>query len=130
MTGPIKIEIAAGELIDKITILEIKAERIEDPQKLANVLAELEVLSQSREADVIASPELDDLTARLKTVNQTLWEIEDDIRACERAKDFGAEFIRLARAVYQTNDQRAGLKRQINVLLGSRFAEEKSYQPY
>ena len=129
-TGTVTIEIAPGELIDKITILEIKSERIEDTKKVANVRIELETLEASRDATLPASPDLTRLTAALKAVNEELWVIEDDIRDCERAEDFGPEFIRLARAVYKTNDRRAALKREINELLGSRLIEEKSYQPY
>lgn len=128
--GTVTIEIAPGELIDKITILQIKSERIADPDKLANVAIELETLSASRDAALPASDGLDRLSADLKAVNEKLWVIEDDIRDCERAGDFGPRFIELARAVYRTNDVRADLKRQINTLLGSRLVEEKSYQPY
>lgn len=130
MTGTVTIEIAPGELIDKITILEIKTEKISDTAKLANVRIELETLTASRDAVLPASDELQRLTGDLKAVNQKLWTIEDDIRDCERAGDFGEIFIQLARSVYITNDQRAVLKRQINDLLGSRLVEEKSYQPY
>lgn len=130
MTGTVTIEIAPGELIDKITILEIKTEQISDTAKLANVRIELETLTASRDAVLPASDELQRLTGDLKAVNQKLWTIEDDIRDCERAGDFGEIFIQLARSVYITNDQRAVLKRQINDLLGSRLVEEKSYQPY
>lgn len=130
MTATVTIEIAPGELIDKITILEIKAERIEEKTKHANVMAELETLRASRERAVQPSDALTRLTADLKTVNTALWEIEDDIRDCERAGDFGAQFVELARAVYKTNDRRAALKREINTLLGSHLVEEKSYRPY
>ena len=128
--GTVTIEIAPGELIDKITILEIKTERMSDEAKLANVRVELEVLSASRDAAIPPSPEMDRLTTDLKSVNEELWGIEDDIRDCERAGDFGPKFVELARAVYRTNDRRAALKREINVLLGSALVEEKSYQPY
>ena len=130
MTGSVTIEVAPGELIDKITILQIKAERIADPAKLANVQVELETLVASRDAALQASADLDRLTAELREVNEHLWVIEDDIRDCERAGDFGARFVELARSVYRTNDVRAELKRQINVLLGSRLVEEKSYTAY
>lgn len=130
MSGTVTIEIAPGELIDKITILEIKTERIADPAKLANVRTELDTLAASRDASLEASDTLDRLTAALKQVNEALWQIEDDIRDCERDGDFGARFVELARSVYKTNDQRAALKRQINELLGSRLVEEKSYKPY
>ena len=130
MSGTVSIEIAPGELIDKITILEIKTENITDAEKLANVRVELETLETSRDAAIAASAEMTELTAALKQVNQELWVIEDDIRDCERAGDFGETFVELARAVYKTNDRRAALKREINTLLGSRLVEEKSYQPY
>ena len=128
--SPILVEIAPGELVDRMTILVIKTERITDAAKLANVRIELETLQRARDAGVPASDELDRLTAELKAVNDSLWEIEDDFRDCERAQDFGPRFIELARAVYVTNDQRAALKRQINDLLGSRIVEEKSYASY
>lgn len=127
---PILVEIAPGELIDKITILEIKRERIADADKLKNVRIELDVLAAARDAAMAASAELADLTAQLKQVNEALWEIEDGIRDCERGRDFGAKFIELARSVYHSNDRRAALKRQINELLGSKLIEEKSYAAY
>ncbi len=130
MTKPIRIEIAPGELIDKITILEIKAERIADAGKRANVLVELATLSDARAAAIPPDGEIDRLAAELKAVNEVLWEIEDNIRACDRAGDFGPRFVELARAVYRTNDRRAELKRAINLRLGSRLVEEKSYKPY
>lgn len=126
----ILVEIPAGELIDKITILEIKSERIADAGKLANIRAELSTLSGTRDQAMPASAGLTDLTAKLKAINEKLWVIEDDIRDCERAGDFGPKFIELARAVYFSNDERARLKRDINLLLGSRLIEEKSYAPY
>ncbi len=127
---PILVEIAPGELIDKITILEIKSERIADAGKLKNVRVELQVLEAARDAAMAASAELADLTAQLKQVNEALWEIEDAIRDCERGQDFGPKFIELARSVYHSNDRRAALKRQINELLGSKLIEEKSYAAY
>jgi len=126
----VSVDVAPGELIDKITILEIKLERIEDAAKLANVRIEYETLSKARDAAIAQSPELDRLSVDLKTINETLWEIEDDIRDCERAKDFGDGFVKLARAVYVTNDKRMAVKRQINDLLGSSLVEEKSYAAY
>ena len=127
---PILVEIAPGELIDKITILEIKSERIVDADKLKNVRVELQVLEAARDAAMAATAELADLTAQLKQVNEALWEIEDAIRDCERGQDFGPKFIELARSVYHSNDRRAALKRQINELLGSKLIEEKSYAAY
>ena len=126
----IQVEIAAGDLIDKIVILEIKSERMRDPHKLEHVQAELASLAAVRDAAIEPSPELGALSRQLREVNAKLWQIEDDIRACERTQDFGARFVALARAVYRENDQRAALKRRINELLGSRLIEEKSYPPY
>ena len=126
----ISVEIAPGELIDKITILEIKSARITDAAKVENVRIELATLEQARDSAIPPSAELADLTAHLKAINEALWKIEDDIRDCERDKDFGQKFIDLARSVYKSNDKRAALKRDINVLLGSRLVEEKSYSDY
>ena len=129
-TQAILVEIAPGELIDKITILEIKAEQITDAAKLANVRTELGILAAARDQAIARSAQLNEFTSQLKQVNQALWDIEDDIRLCEKAKDFGPKFIELARSVYFQNDRRAAVKRQINELLGSRIIEEKAYQPY
>ncbi|MTI10160.1 DUF6165 family protein [Curvivirga aplysinae] len=118
-----------GELIDKITILEIKLENMTDPEKLANVKHELDVLSKTRDNYALPAG-LKDLTAQLKDINQQLWNIEDDIRDQERQKDFGEKFIDLARSVYFTNDKRAALKKEVNILMGSDVVEEKSYQDY
>ncbi len=126
----LEVEVSAGELVDKITILEIKAERIADPDKLANVHRELRSLTATRREALPSSEELDELTAELRRVNERLWEIEDDIRDCERKRDFGERFIELARAVYRTNDRRAAAKRSINELLGSELVEEKDYAEY
>ncbi len=126
----ITVEIAPGELIDKITILEIKAERIIDAAKLENVQIELSTLETARDTAIAASAELCNLTSQLKTINEHLWDIEDRIRDCEREKDFGDKFVELARSVYKTNDKRSDLKREINRLLGSRLVEEKSYADY
>lgn len=127
---PLMAEVGMGELIDKITILQIKSEHITQPEKLANVRAELETLAATRDKACAPSAELDRLTAELKKVNDALWIIEDDIRACERDGDFGPKFIELARSVYFQNDRRAAFKRQINDLLGSRLIEEKSLPSY
>lgn len=126
----IVIEVAPGELIDKLTILQIKSERIDDPEKLRNVRRELEALTAARRRAVRPSMQLDALTAQLKATNEQLWEIEDAIRRCEAARDFSDRFVELARSVYRTNDRRSELKRQINELLGSTIVEEKDYQPY
>ena len=128
--GDIVVSVSPGELIDKVTILEIKAERIEDQQKVANVKHELTVLTQSIQENMAWDDTLDSLKASLKQVNEELWEIEDDIRDCERNKDFSDTFIALARAVYVTNDKRAALKKDINLHLNSSIVEEKSYQAY
>ena len=126
----VKVEISPGELIDRITILEIKAARIGDETKRANIGVELRELTAARRAAVPASARLTALTGELKEVNQALWDIEDEIRALEAAMDFGPAFVELARAVYKTNDRRSALKRKINELLGSRLIDEKSYTPY
>jgi tetratricopeptide (TPR) repeat protein len=123
----ITIEVAPGELIDKITILEIKKERITDTGKLANVKSELDLLTRARDRTIRGTPELDALTGDVKKTNGALWDIEDEIRACEHARDFGPRFMELARAVYHQNDHRSAVKRQINELLGSKLIEEKSY---
>ena len=130
MKKPIFVEIAPGELIDKITILEIKLERIREEVKLVNVRIELKALVKARNSSINSDVKLDSLSAELKSVNETLWEIEDNIRDSERKKDFGSKFVELARSVYVTNDKRAILKRQINELLGSSLIEEKSYSNY
>ncbi|HSQ54732.1 MAG TPA: DUF6165 family protein, partial [Gemmata sp.] len=119
--------IAVGELIDKITILEIKAERMTDPASLRNVQVELAALRETRDRELPFSPRLAELAAELRTVNMALWQIEDDIRFCERNQEFGTRFIELARAVYGQNDRRAALKRKINELTRSGIVEEKLY---
>ena len=124
------VPVSWGEVIDKITILEIKAERLADPAKLANVRRELDELVAVREREFPAHAPLAALAAELKAINEELWVVEDDIRDCERAKDFGPRFVALARAVYVTNDRRAQVKRRVNDLLGSALVEEKSYAPY
>jgi chaperonin cofactor prefoldin len=123
----IEAPISWGELVDKITILEIKTERINDPKKLTNVTRELWLLNQK--LSEVATQVLQ-LKLRLKEINTRLWNIEDEIRDCERQKNFGPRFIELARAVYITNDLRADVKREINVALSSELVEEKSYRPY
>ena len=130
MTACVSVEVSPGELIDKITILKIKLERIEDADKLANVKLEWETLCAARDGAFKPSDELERLSAELKEANERLWQTENDIRDCERNKDFGDAFVELARGVYITNDKRARLKREINELLGSRLIEEKSYASY
>lgn len=130
MADVIKVPVSFGEVLDKITILEIKSERIADPEKVKNVRLELEELSATWN-DAIDDPDaIAGLRAELKSINEALWEIEDDIRDQEAAQDFGEKFIELARAVYVTNDKRAAVKKEVNLALGSRFVEEKSYQDY
>ena len=122
--------ISPGELLDKLTILQIKCEQITDPDKLANVQAERALLQAVVDKHIPISEDLAALAVELHNVNQELWTIEDDIRDCERLGDFGEKFISLARAVYVTNDRRAALKKQINLALGSAIVEEKSYAEY
>ena len=125
---PLLAPISVGELLDKISILEIKAEAISDPAKLANVMRELAALDAVRRREVAALPELAALFAELQAVNRRLWRIEDDIRAIERAGQFDDRFIELARSVYRCNDERAVVKRRINELTGSEIVEEKLYR--
>jgi hypothetical protein len=126
----IVVPVSIGELIDKITILEIKLERIEDEAKCGNVRRELEALRAVRDRELDGRAGLAPLAAALKAVNEKLWVIEDEIRACERGQSFGREFVELARAVYRANDERARIKRSINEAMGSTLVEEKSYAPY
>jgi hypothetical protein len=126
----ILVPVSFGELLDKIAILQIKSERISDPAKLENVRKELDALATTWLEHPAAQVHLVELRADLKSVNERLWVIEDDIRNCERKQDFGPEFIRLARAVYFENDERARIKKEINLALGSAYVEEKSYQDY
>lgn len=128
--SPILIEIGPGELIDKITILRIKSERMGDAAKLRNVRHELEVLEQARREHLPDSAALRSLEAELKAVNEALWVIEDDIRDCEARRDFGPAFIELARSVYKSNDRRAAIKKELNLLTGSSIVEEKSYTEF
>ncbi len=126
----ISVPVSFGELIDKITILEIKSERIADAAKLANVRAELEALAGTWAADPASRRDIASDRDALKRVNEALWDIEDRIRLKEKAKAFDAEFVDLARSVYIRNDERAAIKRTINEKLGSTLVEEKSYQDY
>ncbi len=127
---PILAPISAGELIDKITILRVKAERIGDPAKSANVLKELRLLEALAARELASTPSREAMTAELFEVNATLWDIEDGKRDCERRQDFGPKFVALARSVYLENDRRAAIKRAINAAVGSDLIEEKSYRPY
>jgi Family of unknown function (DUF6165) len=122
--------ISVGELIDKLTILEIKLAEISDGEKLSNVWREYETLLAIAPGGLLANGAVLALRDKLKTVNEELWRIEDEIRVKERARDFGEKFIALARAVYRTNDRRAALKREINKVSQSKFLEEKSYARY
>ena len=122
--------VSFGELLDKIAILQIKSERMTDPAKLANVRHELSALESTWMAHSAARGDIARLRIDLKAVNERLWVIEDDIRLKEKAQAFDQEFIRLARAVYFENDERARIKKDINLALGSAYVEEKSYQDY
>ena len=126
----ILVEISPAELIDKLTILEIKLELIEEEGKRANVKREYSLLISAYQATIVETEPLRELTSTLKRINRELWDIEDNIRAEEREKSFGARFIELARSVYRTNDRRAAVKRQINAMLNSPIPEEKSYADY
>ncbi len=128
--GTALIPVSFGELIDKIVILEIKAARIADTKKLANVRSELALLRGARAGVSVSEDVIGPLKAELRQINETLWDVEDRLRDCERERNFGPEFIELARAVYRTNDRRSAVKRRINELAGSTIVEEKSYRPY
>lgn len=124
------VQTSPGEFLDKLTILEIKSERMHDAAKLANVRRELELLRATWAASPLAARDVAVPVAALKAVNEALWDIEDRIRAKEAAQAFDAEFVELARSVYRTNDRRAEIKRELNVALGSDLIEEKSYEAY
>ncbi len=126
----IRAPIAVGELIDKITILEIKAERMTDAAKRRNVANELAALNAIKREAGLETPAMTSHARDLKQVNMALWDIEDEIRELESRKDFGPRFIELARSVYQTNDRRARIKQAINGAFGSEIVEEKSYKEY
>ena len=126
----ILVPISPGELLDKITILRIKAARMSDATKVANVKHELALLEKTWRDSGAAAVEIGPEEANLTRVNEALWVIEDDIRDEERAKRFSDKFVELARAVYITNDERAAIKKRINTLLGSTIVEEKSYRSY
>ena len=126
-----KVEVSNGELLDKLTILELKMSNISDEKKLINVKKEFNELSPL--AELLFEKFKDELLVKYKElalINSQLWKIEDDIRECEKNKNFGEKFVELARAVYFTNDKRSDVKKQINILTGSGFIEEKSYEDY
>lgn len=125
-----EVPVSWGELVDKITILEIKAQRLESDMARANVRNELRLLSERARPLFAANAGAEALKARLTAVNETLWDIEDSIRQAEARKAFDDDFIRLARSVYINNDERARIKREINLLSASELVEEKSYKPY
>lgn len=124
------VQTSPGEFLDKLTILEIKSERIQDPAKLANVRRELDLFRTLWRESPLSARDVSAVVERLKQVNEALWEIEDRIRDKEAARVFDNEFIELARSVYITNDRRASLKRELNLALGSDLIEEKSYRAY
>lgn len=126
----IKAPVSYGEILDKITILEIKASNITDKEKLKNVENELNILKTTWNEHIERSNKINELKNELKLVNQSLWDIEDNIRVKEFKKEFDDEFIQIARSVYYENDKRAAVKKEINLLLGSELIEEKSYQDY
>ena len=126
----LQVPVSVGEVLDKITILQIKLAHISDANKRVNVQNELDALLPLVAGDGFTTCEIQGLMAELKSVNEALWDIEDDIREKEAAKRFDAEFIKLARAVYVTNDKRAEIKKQINLATGSALVEEKSYESY
>jgi len=130
MSTDILVPVSPGELIDKITILQIKSERIGDPEKLDNVRVELDLLESTWRNSTHAGVDIDAQRSALQGINEKLWDIEDRIRDKERSRSFDQEFIELARAVYVTNDERSRVKREINTRLGSRIVEEKSYAKY
>ena len=130
MPEPIRIPVSPGELLDKISILEIKSERIADAGKLANVNRELDLLRRAWAESGLESEDVGGLYGALKKVNEALWGIEDAIREQERLQEFGPRFVELARSVYLRNDERAEIKKRINRALGSEIVEEKSYRDY
>jgi hypothetical protein len=125
--GLVRVEMSAGEVLDKLTILEIKAQRIADPHKVRQVRVELATLRLAWDKAVEGSKELARLEAELKAVNEALWEVEDALRRCEQHGDFGGRFVELARSVYRHNDERAALKRCVNEEVGAPWGEQKEY---
>ena len=123
-------EISAGELLDKISILEIKLDKIKDKESLIEINKEYASLSETKNSNISITKDLENLTKQLKETNMKLWSIEDEKRMCEKNKDFGKNFIELARSVYLNNDKRAKIKSEINKLLGSNIREIKKYINY
>jgi len=126
----ITVEVSYGEMLDKISILEIKLDKVTDGGQRDNIARELAILSDARNQGLADGPDFSVVYQGLKDINLQLWEVEDDIRDCERRYEFGDEFVTLARSVYKMNDRRATLKRELNDLLGSPLVEEKLYQTY
>ena len=126
----ITVEVPTGEFLDKMTILEIKSERIQDAAKLTNINKELGILKSTWTNSASSKTDISALMAELKSINKALWDIEDNIRIKESQAAFDEEFIALARSVYITNDRRADIKKQLNQALGSNLMEEKSYADY
>ncbi len=124
------VEVSVGELLDKISILEIKQGKIKDPEKLKFIFNEHSILKKQLENNVKINPEIDKLYQKLKDINSKLWNIEDDKRECEKEKEFGEKFIKLSRDVHFLNDDRAQIKLEINNLTGSKIKEIKEYTSY
>jgi tetratricopeptide (TPR) repeat protein len=125
--GLLRVAMSAGDVLDKLTILEIKAERLTDPAKVANVRAELAEVRAAWDRSMEENTEVERIKGRLKEVNETLWHVEDELRQCEEVRDFGPGFVELARSVYRNNDERAALKRRVNELMGAAWGEQKEY---
>ena len=126
----VEIAVSFGELFDKISILEIKQAKVVRPDQRANIEKELDILNRVRAGAVPADVAIDDLMGGLAYVNERLWDVEDELRDCERRNEFDAAFVEFARSVYQLNDRRAQLKRELNMRLGSELIEEKLYHDY
>ncbi len=127
-SATITVEISYGELFDKISILEIKLVNVSNADQRANIERELTVLTEARDRSFKGGPDIREIEGQLHEINLRLWSIENDLRACERQKNFDRDFIERARLVYKINDERAALKRKINDLLGSKLVEEKIYR--
>ena len=126
----ILVEVSVGELLDKISILEIKKDKIKDPERLNFIIDEHSILKKQLENNVKTNPKIDQLYQKLKEINEKLWKIEDDKRECEKKKEFGEKFIKLSRDVHFLNDERAKIKLEINNLTGSKIKEIKEYTSY